>query len=329
VLAAFLAGCLAEGKGDMGERRNAAVIGTNIYSDEQNVALIRSTIDGAAEMRFGNTAGEMMLSAWEPFSEERVWYLPGFNYKTQPVVLAQYRGPELAEITLQLPVHLVKEGAPEGAVFPLIRLPDRRASDDLIVHDFETWNERWATYQDTYGYGNVFFPMSHQPRGGVDEGGFVWTDASRWLVDAPETPDSILLALNYWRWLFPPEWRARTGQGENVSLSNARLEVSLRGEDLSLRGATINFWILCDGARWHLPQPLAVENGRWVSTQLPLPPDKAYWQLSWSRAGQPPAWCLDRVESYGFAFRGFERGDPPAGRLDLDRFRLTRVGASD
>lgn len=305
--------------------RGARVVGANIHSEEQNVALIRSSFDGTAEMRFGNTRGEMAQAAWEPYTSERIWYLPGFNYKTQQVVHAQYRRPGQSVTEIALPVYVGggDEQVPDGSAFPHIQVADARASTDIVAHRFDVWNERWTSYQDAYGRGNVFFPMSHQRSGGVDGGGFVWTDDSRWLIDAPEKPHSILIAVNYWRWLFPPEWRARTGAGDNVNLADATLEVALRGRGLELGTAHVTFWIVCDGARWHIAQPLMPGNGEWATIRVSLS-TAADWQLSWSRGQRDAALCLDHVESYGLAFRGFQPGQIPRGVLDMDDFRLSR-----
>ena len=330
ILTAFL--CVAAALGSTACRaakadppgRDALVLATTLDADTPTAALIRSRIDGAVEMRFGNTPGELKLSTWEAYANERTWYLPGYNYKVQPVVFAEYRGPRLGGVIgLQLPV-MADRTAPDGNAFPYIPVPDNRVSDDVLAQHFDNWNERWATYQDAYGYGNIFFPMSHESTGGADGGGFVWTDSSRWRVDPPENPDSMLIALAYWRWLFPPAWRSRAHLGETVNLSGATLDVALRGRNLDLADAHVSFWITCSGARWHAKQPLAVVNGRWTTDHLVLDPDPAQWDMSWSRGGAPAHLCLDQVESYGFAFRGIERGRRPTGVLDLDEFRLTR-----
>ncbi|HVZ19715.1 MAG TPA: hypothetical protein VG871_01560 [Vicinamibacterales bacterium] len=304
--------------------RGARVVATDLNSDQETVAVIHSDIAGAAEMRFGNTRGELSHAAWEPYTNDRLWYLPGYNYRTQQIVYAEYRGSSLPSTGLALPVYAAAPGTPDGGTFPPIAVPDRRASSDIIDHRFDTWSERWASYQDAYGHGNVFYPLTHQRTGGADGGGFAWTDDSRWLVDAPETPDSILFALNYWRWLFPAEWRAKTGAGDVVNLEGATLEVALRGRGLDLGTAHVTFWLLCGGARWHLSQPLTAGVEQWATNRVALPDGAAAWQRSWSRGGEAVPFCLDKVESYGFAFRGFQLDHLPRGVIDIDDFRLTR-----
>jgi hypothetical protein len=317
------------GIGDALGKREVLVLGPNSTSQEQNVAVIRSRFDGANEMRFGNTREEMRQSTWEPFLSRRIWYLPGFNYKTQAIVHAEFRGPGIGVVELEAPVVATATGgAPDGLAFPILHLPDARSSDRVLTQDFEAWNERWVTYQDAFGYGNVFFPMSHERAGGVDGGGYVWTSASRWALDPPEEPDSILVALVYWKWLFPPAWRAGKEElGTFVNLSRTTLEVSLRGHDLRLGNAQVTFWVLCDGARWHLKQPLQVADDRWVRNEIALPTDPSAWDLSWSRDEHPARLNLARVESVGFAFRGFQKDELASGVFDMDALRLTRQPA--
>jgi hypothetical protein len=307
--------------------RSVWVVGSNIHSDLPNAAVIQIHFDGATEMRFGNTRVEAAMSAWEPVVETRVWYLPGFNYRIQQVVFAQFRGPKLKPVEIQAPVYAAEPGERviEGDTFPFVEVPDSRSSDVIIAEHFDSWNERWATYQDAYGYGNVFFPMTHQSRGGVNNGGFVWTGPSRRAVDAPEQPDSILVAMNYWRWLFSDEWRARTGASDVVDLRNATLSVALRGRGLTLGRTRITFWVLTNGARWHLRTPLSIGENRWVTNRVFLPVHPSAWELSWSREGRDSTFDLSTVESYGFALRGFRRDAKINGSFDMDEFTLART----
>ena len=168
--------------------------------------------------------------------------------------------------------------------------------------------------------------MTYQSHGGVGGGGFVWTDSSRWGVDAPESPDSILVAVNYWRWLFPDEWRARTGSGDVVDLRDTVLEVALKGRELQLQGAHTTFWVLCNGQRWHLTDPyLSIVNDRWTQNRVLLPREEERWALSWARSGIPTGLCLEQVESYGFAFRDFSTDAAVSGVFEMDAFTLTRT----
>jgi hypothetical protein len=245
--------------------------------------------------------------------------------------VAEFRGPRLpGGVRVEVPVsHDGTGAAPLRTSNPYIALPDSRVNDDVIMQHFGTWNERWATYLDSYGYGNIFYPMTYQATGGADGGGFVWTDASRWRVDPPEDPDSILVAVNYWRWLFPPEWRSRSHLGETVDLSNTVLEVALRGRQLVLGPTHVTFWVLCNGSRWHSVAPLTAGAGRWQANRIELTPDPERWSRSWARDAAPPPFCLDKVESYGFALRGVARGLRPTGVLDMDEFRITRRTSTD
>ena len=299
------------------------IVGTNIYSDIPSPVVIRNNIAYATEMRFGNTPREMELATFQPYNARVIWYLPGFNYKTLPIVYGQFRGSKLKTVVLQIPVFQdVAALIPDGNTFPFLKLPDTRSSNVVISQNFDIWNERWATYQDSYGYGNVFYPMTYQRNGGVNDGAFIWTDSSRWNVDPPDR--SMLVAVNYWRWLFPPDWRAKTGSGENVDLTNTFLEVYLRIRNLRLGNAYTTFWVLCNGARWHLRNHLVMENGKWKFNSVYLSSDPKHWELSWSRGGKEAKLCLDQVESYGFAIRGFDKDESINGVFEIDEFFLKR-----
>jgi hypothetical protein len=289
------------------------------------VAVIEANLPGASQMRVGNTRGELLLATWVDYTSRKVWYLPGYDFRTaQHVVYAQFRGPSMTAIDIQVPVYVAAEGEPAMLPsFPLLQVPDRRSSRFLMVHRFDQWHERWATYQDAWGYGNVLLPMTHETRGGAHGGGFVWTDASRWTVDSPEEPDSVLVALTYWRWMSAPEWRSRRGFGDRVNLTGSTMRVSLRGRGLRLAGAATTFWLTCNGARWHLKQPLRVTDRRWTENTILLPADAASWSRSWTReAGS--SFCLHEVDSYGLAFRDVPRDARLAGVLDVDEFSLER-----
>jgi len=316
----------AQSQGREDGTRSAEVLSTTPVSDDATRALIRSRIPGADQMRFGNTREEAELAAWEPYSEYRLWQLPGYTYQVENVVFAHYRGLKLAPFVLRLPVFQKKpEEIPSGVTWPFIKFEDSRASDVIVRSTFDVWNERWVTYQDAYGFGNVFYPMTYQMTGGVDGKGFVWVDDSRWGVDAPETPDSILVAVVYWRWLFPPEWRGRTSMTGEVDLRDTVLDVSLRGRQLKLGGAQVTFWFTCDGQRHHLKQSTLKVSTLWTANHLSLPARPEAWDLSWARPGATPSFCIDRANSYGFAFRDVRREAPVTGVFEMDDFRLTRT----
>jgi len=173
-----------------------------------------------------------------------------------------------------------------------------------IVDDFNTGG--WRVYDYHGGLEgstkNVYYPVTWEEKGGVNDSGYVWGDDSRWRIDTPESPHSILAFIIYRSWL-------KKGP---VDLRNARLSVHFRGDKLDLKGSRVYFWALSNklGTRWHMKaKPLAVPEGGWSERQvIVLEPDEKLWNRSWSRYPNTPA-SLDEVlrecESYGFSFLGF------------------------
>src|SRR5437762_298387 len=88
---------------------------------------------------------------------------------------------------------------------------------------------------------NVFRPVTWETMGGVNKSGYIWADDSRWTIDTPEAPHSLLALILYRRWI---------GDGE-LDLRNAKVSVFLRGDQLDLEGANCFFWVSKSGVRWH------------------------------------------------------------------------------
>jgi hypothetical protein len=302
--------------------RDGFVVTSQTPSDLVSSATIISNFRGAWYARYGNTPEELQNKAWESYTSRRLWYLPGYNYPVRRQVYAEFRNWYLTKISAVLPVYPCVDTR-DGGDFPMVEVPDSRISEKIWSDDFEQEDGRWVSYMDAYGYGNVFFPLTYEAVGGIDGGGYSWSDSSRWNIDAPEKPDSTLVAMIYWRWLFAPSWRARSGLGDFVDLEDVTVSVELRGKKLDLKGAYASFWVLCDGARWHSRHHLAINNNDWTENKILLTKDPSMWRLSWSR-GEPPAFCLNEVESFGFAFAGFPLGQEPAGIFQLDKFSIER-----
>lgn len=190
----------------------------------------------------------------------------------------------------------------------------------MITHHFERGPESWCSYDYhasmVDGGVNVFILAVWQPRGGISDSGFVWTDHRRWSADTPERPLSILPLIFYRSWV----------GADPLDLRGAELSVHLRGGELKLDGAQCCFWVHAHGTRWHCTaQPLPVPEGRWSPEpgRVSLVNDQAAWHCSWSVEPGNPA-PLDRVlgqaESYGFSFTGFS--SEVTGRLSMAEFAL-------
>ena len=208
-----------------------------------------------------------------------------------------------------------------------------------IVNIFDRDRESWQIYDYNGGIaggGNVFFLASWEKTGGVENSGYIWADDSRWRIDTPEDPHSILAFILYQRWVaLDAQEPAReteaprpTGyvKGEELDLREAEVSVYLRGDGLDLKGAKCYFWVFDSqtGSRWHYTaKPLKVSDGQWGERQtFVLKNDEALWHRSWSWRPQNPG-SLDQVlsgNSYGFAFVGFS--EEVTGRFSMDEFRI-------
>jgi hypothetical protein len=197
------------------------------------------------------------------------------------------------------------------------------AADDTVVNAFDKNREGWQVYDYNGGAGaeNKFFPASWERAGGFADSGYIWADDSRWRIDTPETPHSILALILYRSWV----------GSEALNLRDATLSVCLRGDELNLHGAQCYFWVLDQekGTRWHCKgQPLTIGVGRWEEPQrIVLTPDEKLWYRSWTRNVDNAASLketLGSCDSYGFSFVGFE--EEVTGRLSMDelKFELSR-----
>jgi len=189
-----------------------------------------------------------------------------------------------------------------------------------IVNDFNKDREGWQIYDYNGGQpdgGNVFFPATWERSGGVQDSGYIWGDDSRWRIDTPENPNSILAFIIYRAWV----------GGKPLDLRRCKVSVCLRGDKLDLKGAKCYFWVLSNdrGTRWHYyDEPLRIPDGKWSDKQtIVLKNEEKLWHRSWSRYPDKPA-SLDEVlsgcDSYGFSFVGFS--EKVTGRLAMDQFEI-------
>lgn len=188
-----------------------------------------------------------------------------------------------------------------------------------VKDSFDRGPEGWCSYdyQASAPSGhNIFIQATWVRAGGVNDSGHVWADDSRWSIDTPEEPQSIL------PFLFYRNWRNQ----DLIDLTEAEVSVYLRGDDLQLYGAECFFWVHGGDTRRHLVgNPLDISDGVWSShpNRFTLTSD-ARWHLSWHSSQVEPK-PLDRLlaeaESYGFSFVGFS--EQVEGRLCMDEFEIT------
>jgi hypothetical protein len=188
------------------------------------------------------------------------------------------------------------------------------------AYTFRTGAEHWQVYDyngGKKGGPSVFYPVTWERSGGVKDSEYVWGDDSRWRIDTPEDPQSVLA-------FFTRRSYARQGP---IDLRGAEVSVYLRGDKLDLKGGKCLFWIFSDekGTRWHFrAKPLNVPEGTWSEKQtFVLENNEKQWHRSWARHPDRPgslADVLKTCDSYGFSFVGF-KGEP-AGRFAMDELMI-------
>jgi hypothetical protein len=197
------------------------------------------------------------------------------------------------------------------------------ASARRLRNTFDSGPEGWQVYDYNGGSGsqNVFYPVTWEKAGGVRNSGYVWGDDSRWRIDTPEQPNSILAFIVYRNWV----------KGDQLDLRDAKVSVYLRGDRLDLKGAKCYFWALDNqiGTRWHyVSQPLPVAEGAWGGkVTFTLKSDEKLWHRTWARNPASPA-SLDHVlrecDSYGFSFLGFS--GEVTGKFAMDELEIEFAG---
>ena len=189
----------------------------------------------------------------------------------------------------------------------------------MVKNSFAKGPEGWCSYDyhaSVIAGAEIFVMASWQPKGGINDAGYVWTDHHRWSADTPEKPVSILAFIRYRHWF----------NEDPVDLRDAELTCSLRGDGLNINTAQCYFWAHVPGNRWHChAQPIAVAAGKWADepTVLRLTVDESQWYRSWLNPNAQAA-TLEQVlagtQSYGFSFVGF--GSEVSGRLALGKFEI-------
>jgi len=185
-----------------------------------------------------------------------------------------------------------------------------------VRNQFNEGREGWRIYDyngGKAGGGNVFFPAVWEKSGGVENSGYIWADDSKWRIDTPEEPDSILPFIIYRVWV----------KEKALDVRGAKLSLYLRGDELDLKRAKCLFWAFnrTRGTRYHYQgEPLKVTAGECGKRQtIVLKNGMKLWHESWSRTPDKPA-SLDEVlrecDSYGVSFVGFSA--EVTGKLAMD-----------
>ena len=191
---------------------------------------------------------------------------------------------------------------------------------NVLRNSFNADAEGWCIYDyeaDAVGRENErFLPVTWEKSGGMNNTGYVWADDSRWTIDTPEQPHSILSFIIYRKWL----------QEGSLDLRDAAVSVYLRGDNLDLKGAKCYFWVNKPGTRWHLTKhPLVVTAGTWSPepNKFVLKNDEVLWHRSWQPKKASLNDVLAECISYGFSFVGFS--EKVTGKFAMDELVLTPV----
>lgn len=205
----------------------------------------------------------------------------------------------------------------------IVAMADNPAKKTVVANTFSKDREGWQIYDyngGKKGGGNVFFPATWEKSGGVNDSGYIWADDSRWRIDTPENPNSILAFIIYRDWV----------KAGPLDLRDADLSVHLRGDNLDLKGGECLFWVLNNrvGTRWHLKsKPLRIEDGKWGKQVVVLKNDPAAWHRSWSRYPDKTGTLEDvlgAADSYGFSFVGFKEEATGKFAMDELEFKLQK-----
>ena len=287
-------------------------------------------VAGAVDMRFGNTEAEMLLSDWRPYAEKSKWLVrTGSGTRT---VHCQFRDNTQAVIdttTANVPADSTSFGptfdaAKKYAVARAAMPPSSAARGNIDgvfwEQNFDDPNEapHWSVYY--YQPQHIFYPVTHSLTGGAEGGGFISADDSRWTIDTPETPDSVLAFLTYTRWHVPALF--------DVNIHQKDVSFYLRSRGADLKGATAYFWLFLQGwtgggnpGRWYKTSvPLSIGTGEWGSKNTI---NIASYGDGWTKSFPVEITdypMFDVVYSWGIGLRGFS--EKPTGILDLSNFKI-------
>lgn len=277
--------------------------------------VIGANFPDATSVRLGNTIEELERAPWRANASTLPWKLAAGKIAKQ--VHIEWK--DSAGPTTRLAVRVPAYDSALGFDYELapIRAYDPRIDADGIVMNFDTDDEHWVSYANdgkVVPSSNVFYPVTWMPSGGA-RGGYVWTDSSRWMIDTPETPHSVLALMTYGKW------------STSCAAMKGSMEFSflLRGEQLDLKGGEVLFWVTVGGkARFHqTSRPLALDGNDWTRHSVAVGPDRNGWRRSWSRGGEQVDFDTSLgIDSFGLSIVGFRHADMPSGALAIDEVRV-------
>lgn len=306
------------------------IITNNLGVNENSVpCTLGINVPNAKKMRFGNTPQEAALSEWLPYSDSKYWFLRGESTgdgtgAVYPMCARSVFGQFMLDDEEETIVNLKADEPPriataaKNVLYPQIEsIGDYRSSDYIIQQDFKDWPEFWVSYEDQPYRGNIFYPLSHTQED--INTGYVWSDDSRWRIDAPETPNSILAMLVYFKWMNRQD--IVSSRSQTFDFSGKQIQFGLRGDNLDLKGGHCHFWVENEYGRWHrTANNLVIGTTSWENQSITLDATPANWTRTYDRYGTSPSLNLSIISSWGFSFIGFPRGVPVTGKFMLSHF---------
>lgn len=285
---------------------------------------VLSNVTDAVEMRVANTRADLATAAWQPYDNQFEWAArTGVGENT---VYLEYR---LADDSIYSTHAVIPpySDANGGAEYVARSTSGNQtgAGNGLLWHNtFDQGTEFYSAYD--YGAGNrglgknIYYPSIWSPSGGINDGGYVTVDDSQWIIDSPETPQSILALMTYARW-------QGSGHSTTVNFEDSTVEFYLKGDNLDLNGAQAYFWVLDVHGCWKdYTTTLNIGDGDWAFNSIQLGSVVAD---NWDQSFHAFDGEIDftQVASWGIGFIGFDPGDEPTGSLSMDEFVVRQTGA--
>lgn len=293
----------------------------------------------AVEMRFGNTYGESLLNEWKPWEEFSTWWIrTGADDPTPRKVFAQIKdslgvvtehqcdvppygsgGSGTSDVDYGVTTYDPTAGRKNGETLPVV-----------WYNDFASDNQQWCSYDydgGEPGSGNWFYPASWRADGGPDGGPHIFTDDSRWRIDTPENPPSVLaLMLHWWNGPGPPAW------GSPWSFQNwayCVVDLYVRVDTgFNAFGGYMYLWCLDNSGRWYRRKGSAAIvnriplNETWTNVRIPVGPYNTNWEQSFdsSLGVNPTLRRPQAIVQFGLGIIGFSQ--KPEGVLRLAKFKV-------
>ena len=273
-----------------------------------------TNLPDVASIKIGNTAQELALSDWRPYERVINWQIPSGRIEKSIYITTLNKDGGERFYKTDVPDWRPALGF-EYDYGPVSARYDYRLQGNVFDQTFENKNEQWVSYAyhgNEHNSGNVYYPLSIGSRDGSN-GAYGWSDDSRWVIDTPEQPHSVLALMTY------TEWAGCKSVHGDLDIS-----FSLSGRNLDLKGGRVSFWFTNGDARFHTAAPLTLPGTGWGQFEIRIAAeDAANWQMSWSRDGREGKFDLaNGIDSIGIAIRGFENGVKPTGVLAIDDFKI-------